>query len=128
MMLLKKGRRSFFSIHKSSSIHDCRITGKLNKYCRFALKCFQLMPLGQKTLFLMQRKRFSVGNDWRGKCSRCSVKVSACEQVLPTVIQMAAPQHRQWVAPWGDRYHANTCTVNLECNLHELVGGSWICG
>lgn len=36
------------------------------------------------------------GNDWWDESSRCSVKVSACEQVLPTAIQMAAPEHKQW--------------------------------
>lgn len=72
------------------------------------------MPFGGKHLFLIQRKRFSGGNDWRGEHSRCSVKVLACEQVLPTVIQMAAPEHRQWglhrYTPWGQRSWQRTHT------------------
>lgn len=46
-------------------------------------------------------------------------------QVLPAVIQMTAPPHRQWartdIYP-GEQAQTVAGTLNFQCNLHALVG------
>lgn len=50
--------------------------------------------------------------------------------MLPTVIQMAAPPHRQrgCTATHPGETDTEPGTLNFQCNLHELVGGSWSVG
>lgn len=60
-----------------------KITGILNKYNRFGLKCIRSTPLGHKHLLPVQGKGVPVGGDWRGECSRCRVKVSCAPRWDP---------------------------------------------
>lgn len=86
------------------------ITGNLNKHERLCLKCIRSTPLGQKHLFLIQRKGFSVGNDWRGERDRCSFEVSGapcCDPDGCTTAQAAGLQH---CTSWGDGQCASTHT------------------
>lgn len=67
-------------------------------------------------LFGMQQKCFRFEAVGR----KSAPDVILCRQVLPAVIQMTAPPHRQWART--NTYPGEAGTLNFQCNLHALVG------
>lgn len=93
---------------------------------KFWSNMHKISSCGAEILFRMEKSVLSITDHWQGECNRCGLR----SQVLPTVIQMTAPPHRQWGCTTTYPGETDTVagTLNFQCNLHELVGGIWNCG